>query len=78
MADYKVDFYGHVQQYHGLKKEIDEAILQVLESAKYVQGPTLARFEKELQDYFKMKNAIGVNSGTDALWRVFMAFPLAD
>ena len=69
----KVGFYGHVRQYHNLKDEIDAAMLEVLESGKYVMGPTLARFEKELVDYFGMKHAIGCNSGTDALWLVFMA-----
>ena len=69
----KVGFYGHVRQYHNLKAEIDAAILEVLESGKYVLGPTLARFEKELAAYFKMKHAIGCNSGTDALWLVFLA-----
>jgi UDP-2-acetamido-2-deoxy-ribo-hexuluronate aminotransferase len=57
----KVEFYGHVRQYHNLKAEIDAAILEVLESGKYVMGPTLERFEKELAAYFKMKYAIGCN-----------------
>jgi dTDP-4-amino-4,6-dideoxygalactose transaminase len=69
----KVGFYGHVRQYHNLKAELDAAIHDVLESGEYVLGPTLARFEKELAAYFQMKNAIGVNSGTDALWLVFLA-----
>ena len=69
----KVAFYGHVRQYHNLKTELDAAIHEVLESGEYVLGPALTRFEKELAAYFKMKNAIGVNSGTDALWLVFLA-----
>jgi dTDP-4-amino-4,6-dideoxygalactose transaminase len=69
----KVGFYGHVRQYHNLKEEIDAAMLEVIESGKYVMGPTLARFEEELAAYFNMKHAIGVNSGTDALWLVFLA-----
>jgi len=69
----KVGFYGHVRQYHSLKQEIDAAMLAVIESGNYVLGPTLARFEKELAAYFGMKHAIGVNSGTDALWLVFLA-----
>jgi dTDP-4-amino-4,6-dideoxygalactose transaminase len=68
-----VEFYGHVRQYHNLKEEIDAAILAVLESGSYVQGPTLARFEKELAAYWGTKHAIGCNSGTDALWLVFLA-----
>jgi len=69
----KVGFYGHVRQYHNLKAELDAAIHEVLESGEYVLGPALGRFEKELATYFKMKTAIGVNSGTDALWLVFLA-----
>jgi dTDP-4-amino-4,6-dideoxygalactose transaminase len=69
----KVAFYGHVRQYHNLKAELDAAIHSVLESGEYVLGPALARFEKELAAYSKMKHAIGVNSGTDALWLVFLA-----
>jgi UDP-N-acetyl-3-dehydro-alpha-D-glucosamine 3-aminotranferase len=69
----KVGFYGHVRQYHNLKTEIDAAIADVLESGKYVMGPTGARFEREFADHFGMKHAIGCNSGTDALWLVFLA-----
>ena len=69
----EVGFYGHVRQYHNLKAELDAAILEVLESGEYVVGPMLARFEKELAAYSGMKHAIGVNSGTDALWLAFLA-----
>jgi len=68
-----VPFYGHARQYHSIKSEIDEAFRAVIESESYVMGPTLERFEKELAHYFGMKHAIGVNSGTDALWLAFMA-----
>jgi dTDP-4-amino-4,6-dideoxygalactose transaminase len=69
----KVSFYGHVRQYHNIKAEIDENIRQVLESGEYVMGPMLKRFEGELAAYSGMKHAVGVNSGTDALWLVFLA-----
>ena len=69
----KVPFYGHVRQYHNLKSEIDKAIVDVLESGKYTMGPTLKRFEEELAAYMGMKHAIGVNSGTDALWLTLLA-----
>jgi dTDP-4-amino-4,6-dideoxygalactose transaminase len=69
----KVGFYGFVRQYHNLKAEIDAAIEQVLEGGAYVLGPALARFESELAAYCRMSHAIGVNSGTDALWLAFLA-----
>ncbi len=73
MPDIRVPFYGHARQYRSIKDEIDRAICSVVESEAYVMGPTLARFEHELAQYFGMKHAVGVNSGTDALWLVFMA-----
>ena len=69
----KVPFYGHVRQYHNLQAEIDGAIHAVLESGEYVMGPALARFERELAAYAGMKHAIGLNSGTDAIWLPLMA-----
>lgn len=69
----EVGFYGHQRQYHSLKSEIDKAILDVLESGQYVMGPALSRFEEELAAYAGTKFAVGVNSGTDALWLVLMA-----
>jgi dTDP-4-amino-4,6-dideoxygalactose transaminase len=68
-----VPFYGHVQQYHNIKAEIDANIHEVLESGQYVMGPMLKRFEKELADYHGVKYAVGVGNGTDALWLTFMA-----
>lgn len=73
MAEKKVGFYGHVRQYHNLRREIDAAIHEVLESGAYVLGPQGEKFEEELARYSGMKQAVGVNSGTDALWLVFLA-----
>jgi len=73
MSVAKVGFYGHVRQYHNLKDEIDAAIHEVLESGSFVMGPKLKQFETELAAYCNAKEAVGVNSGTDALWLVFMA-----
>jgi len=70
----KVGFYGHVRQYHNLQREIDQAIREVLESGTYTLGPRVKQFEQELAQYCNMKEAVGVNSGTDALWLVFKAF----
>ena len=69
----EVSFYGHVRQYHNLQADLDEAIRDVLESGAYVMGPALSRFEGELAAYAGTKHAVGVNSGTDALWLAMMA-----
>jgi dTDP-4-amino-4,6-dideoxygalactose transaminase len=76
MADLKVGFYGHVRQYHDLKDEIDRAIHEVLESGSYVLGPQLAEFERELASFLNLQEAVGLNSGTDALLLAFLALGL--
>src|ERR1043166_747451 len=69
----KVEFYGHVRQYHNIKSEIDANIKEVLESGQYVMGPMLKRFEGELAKYHGTKFAVGVGNGTDAIWLTLMA-----
>jgi dTDP-4-amino-4,6-dideoxygalactose transaminase len=76
MSSMKVPFYGHARQYHSIQAEIDGAIRAVLESESYVMGPALDRFERELAEFFGMKYAVGVNSGTDALWLAFLTLGL--
>ncbi|MGH9543955.1 MAG: DegT/DnrJ/EryC1/StrS family aminotransferase [Terriglobales bacterium] len=76
MPEPNIGFYGHVKQYHNLKAEIDQAILEVLESGSYVLGPQLVKFEEELARYMKTYETVGVNSGTDALLLVFLALGL--
>ncbi len=78
MVDVKVGFYGHVRQYHNLRAEIDQAINRVLESGTYVLGPEVERFEEELALYHGMKEAVGVNSGTDALLLAFVALDVGE
>jgi dTDP-4-amino-4,6-dideoxygalactose transaminase len=73
MPEIKVPFYGHARQNQSIKKDLDEAIKQVLDSGQYVMGPALARFEQEFARYTGTKYAVGLNSGTDALWLAFMA-----
>src|SRR5882757_929122 len=69
----KVEFYGHVRQYHNIKSEIDANINTVLESGQYVMGPMLKRFEGELAAYHGAKYAVGLGNGTDAIWLALMA-----
>jgi dTDP-4-amino-4,6-dideoxygalactose transaminase len=76
MPESSIGFYGHVKQYHNLKAEIDQAILEVLESGSYVLGPQLVKFEEELARYMNVQETVGVNSGTDALLLVFLALGL--
>ncbi len=68
----KVEFYGHVRQYHNIKSEIDKNIQTVLESGQYVMGPMLKQFEGELAAYHGTKFAVGTGNGTDSIWLALM------
>lgn len=47
--------------------ELAAAAERVLRSGRYVLGPELEAFERELAEYVGVHHAVGLNSGTDAL-----------
>jgi len=55
-------------QYKSIKKEIDAAIKRVLDSCVFIGGAEVEGLEKEVAGFCGTKYAIGVNSGTDALF----------
>ena len=63
----KVPFVDLRAQYQSLREEMDPAILGILERGEYVQGPTVAAFEKAFAQAHGAKHAIACNSGTSAL-----------
>ena len=60
-------------QYASIKSEVDEAIRRVIESGRFILGPEVEAFEREIAAYCGVKYAIGVASGTDALIISLMA-----
>ncbi len=60
-------------QYNALKFEIHAAINEVLQNTAFSGGPFIARFEQEFAKFCGSKHAIGVGSGTDALWLSLLA-----
>jgi len=63
----KIPLLDLVAQYHGIKEDMDEAVLGVLESGRFILGPNVTALEQEVASYLDVKHAIGVASGTDAL-----------
>ncbi len=63
-------------QYLRLKNEIDSAILNVLESTAFINGPDVKFLESELNEYLDSKFTIGCANGTDALQIALMALDL--
>ncbi|AQS60362.1 DegT/DnrJ/EryC1/StrS family aminotransferase [Desulforamulus ferrireducens] len=56
-----------------LKTEIMAAVERVFDSGKFIMGPFVEKFEKEVSSYLNSKYALGVSSGTDALVLALMA-----
>jgi dTDP-4-amino-4,6-dideoxygalactose transaminase len=63
-------------QYLHIKNEIDEAILQVLDSTQFIHGPFVEEFRKNLEQYLGVKHVIPCGNGTDALQVSMMALNL--
>jgi len=64
----EIKFLDLQTQYKSIKKEINLAIKRVLESGHFIGGEEVEKFEKEIAKFCGVKYAIGVNSGTDALF----------
>jgi dTDP-4-amino-4,6-dideoxygalactose transaminase len=68
-----VDLLG---QYEKIRDEVDKAVLDVIRSSAYINGPDVKAFASELEQYLKVKNVIPCANGTDALQIVMMALGL--
>ena len=55
------------QQYQNIKPAIDKAIMDVISSAKFINGPDVTLFQQELASYLGVKHVITCGNGTDAL-----------
>jgi UDP-2-acetamido-2-deoxy-ribo-hexuluronate aminotransferase len=63
-------------QYHKIKKEVDEAVIAVMESSRFIGGPVVTEFATNLAAYHKSKHVITCANGTDALQIALMALGL--
>jgi UDP-2-acetamido-2-deoxy-ribo-hexuluronate aminotransferase len=63
-------------QYEKIKGEIDQAILNVIESTAFINGPEVKNFQQELEKYLGVKHVIPCANGTDALQVSMMALGL--
>lgn len=54
-------------------EEVHEAVKRVIDSGRYIHGTEHREFEIELAEFLGVENAIGVASGTDALYLAFRA-----
>ncbi|MBN9297867.1 MAG: DegT/DnrJ/EryC1/StrS family aminotransferase [Filimonas sp.] len=63
-------------QYNAIKTEINEAVLNVLESSAYINGKPVQELCDSLSAYLDVKHVIPCANGTDALQMAMMALDL--
>ena len=64
------------QQYVKIKKEVDAAIHEVIDSAAFINGKAVTEFSASLAKYLDIKHVIPCANGTDALQIALMALDL--
>jgi dTDP-4-amino-4,6-dideoxygalactose transaminase len=64
----RVRFVNYPRQYQQLKKEFDGVFEEIMSGGDFIMRRHLEEFEKRVAGYVGTKFAIGVNTGTDALY----------
>jgi len=60
-------------QYNSIKQEIDEATQRVIDEGQFILGSEVKALEEEIAAYCGVNYAVGVASGTDALYLALLA-----
>lgn len=63
-------------QYEKIKEEVDAAVVSVMGSSAFVNGPEVSAFQQELEAYLGVKHVIPCGNGTDALQVSLMSLGL--
>jgi len=74
----KIQMVDLQSQYYKIKSEVDNAVLNVMDSAAFINGPEVKSFQNELENYLDVKHVIPCANGTDALQIALMALDLRE
>ncbi|MDR1473928.1 MAG: DegT/DnrJ/EryC1/StrS family aminotransferase [Lactobacillales bacterium] len=66
------------KQYQILKKDIDQAIVSVLNEGNYILGKQVEELEESLAEYVGVKHCITCGNGTDALTMALMTLDIKE
>jgi dTDP-4-amino-4,6-dideoxygalactose transaminase len=68
-----MQFIDLAPQRERIKDRLEKAVADVLAEGRYIHGPQVGAFERQLADYIGVKHAIACANGTDALMIPLMA-----
>jgi UDP-2-acetamido-2-deoxy-ribo-hexuluronate aminotransferase len=69
----KIQMVDLISQYQKIQPEIDKAVIDVVRSSAYINGPEVKSFASEFEKYLGVKHVIPCANGTDALQISMMA-----
>jgi dTDP-4-amino-4,6-dideoxygalactose transaminase len=69
----KVPFLDLKAHHASLREEFELAINQVIDSGIFASGPAVARFEEAFAAFCNCEYAVGLGSGTEAVWLALLA-----
>ncbi|GAB4428757.1 MAG: DegT/DnrJ/EryC1/StrS family aminotransferase [Bacteroidia bacterium] len=72
----KIHMVDTITQYEKIREEIDTAVLDVVRSGAYINGPAVKQFQGSLARYMDVPHVIPCANGTDALQVALMALDL--
>ena len=72
----RISYINLKQEHKILKKQILQAVSKVLDTANFVLGDEVKIFEHNIAKYCETKYALGLNSGTDALFLALKALDI--
>ena len=74
----KVPFLDLKTQHATIRDEIAAAMEEVIATTSFAGGPQVKRFEDNFATYCRCEHAIGVGSGTDALWMALIGLEIGE
>ncbi|MBQ4034464.1 MAG: aminotransferase class I/II-fold pyridoxal phosphate-dependent enzyme, partial [Paludibacteraceae bacterium] len=72
----KIQMVDLKSQYKAIKKDVDEAIQNVIDSSVFIKGSVVDGFAGHLASFLNVKHVIPVANGTDAIRLVLIALGL--
>ena len=72
----KIQMVDLIGQYEKIQSEVDQAVLNTMRTAAFINGPEVKSFQVELEKYLGATHVIPCANGTDALQIAMMALDL--
>lgn len=72
----KIEMVDLKGQYKHIKEQVNQSVLETIQSTQFINGPQVKSFQEHLEKYLSVKHVIPCANGTDALQIALMALGL--